>query len=380
MPPKRKSARQDDGPTGAKRPRHARGPGTSQPPRAPAVHAATTRVTRSQTLAAAAAAAAAPAAPTEAFALTQGSEKEEERQQGSGEDDQAREPENTANQPPPAPPPQQAASARPKAARKPPTPARALKKPPRQTEGGEDETLTETDKSSADNKKTKLPTDLDDPSSDDGEAVTTLAKAELILRGARKETYLAHLEVVSGELSSRLGYRLNFFLSTDSRVFEHVGDIHSWRIDKPKSNERIKPAFQKDYMEADFTPGINDLDIDGRVKENAVCMQAIYKLDGTLRKEFKGFEQRLWENKLMFVELVEIFDGFRQRGLAGRMLAMYHTLLRSPDLPEWYQFAGTIILVPSPPSVEDLAGWGRLDLDAVQEILVHMYRKSGDEV
>lgn len=315
-----------------------------------------------------------------AAALSQGREREEERQQGSGEDEQAREPENTAIQPPPAPPPQQAASVRPRAARKPPTPARVLKRPPRETEGGEDATLPETDKSSADNKTAKLPTDLADPSSDDDEAVTTLAKAELILRGALKETYLADLEVVSGELSSRLGYRLHFFLSTNGRVFEHVGDIHFWRIDKPKPNERIKPAFLKDYMEADFTPGINDLDIDGRVKENALCMQSIYKPDGTLRKGSKGFEQRLWENKLMFVELVEIFDGFRQRGLAGRMLAMYHTLLRSPDLPEWYQFAGTIVLVPSPPSVEDLAGWGKLDLDAVQEILVQMYRKSGYEV
>lgn len=240
--------------------------------------------------------------------------------------------------------------------------------------------LTGTDKSLVDNQTTKLSNDLDDPTLDDGEAVTTLAKAELILRGARKETYLADLEVVSGELSSRLGYRLNFFLATNGRVFEHVGDIHSWRIDKPKPNGRIKPASLKDYMEADFNPKMDDLDIDGRVKENALCMQAIYKPDGTLREEFAGFEQRLWENKLMFVELVEIFDGFRQRGLAGRMLAMYHTLLRSPDLPEWYQFAGTIVLVPSPPSVEDLAGWGKLDLDAVQEILVQMYRKSGYEV
>ena len=73
--------------------------------------------------------------------------------------------------------------------------------------------------------------------------------------------------------------------------------------------------------------------------------------------------------------MVYILPDFQRKGLLPHALAGYHESLS--QLPEWYAFGGTLLLVPAGPSGKRGTGWGAMEDEAIENKLIESYKKYG---
>ena len=175
-------------------------------------------------------------------------------------------------------------------------------------------------------------------------------------------------------LETRLGYRARLTLSgTDpaqpDNKSEVIGYIHSWRMNKPTA------AFPKGAKSACFREPLN-VSKDGDVSnEVALCVLALFSNAGNVKQKAQAHREELLNNSLMFIETVWILPQFQGGGLLQHVLEAYHEALAA--LPEWYAFAGTIVLIPARPTGEKGNSWDPRSNDDVERILIHAYRTRG---
>ena len=149
-------------------------------------------------------------------------------------------------------------------------------------------------------------------------------------------------------LRSRLGYRAQFSLTrpaADSeveRLTNVVGYIDAWRIAKRTAN----------LPEANHLAFIQELTRNGtkrpNIRETSICMAALYTEKGEVRQKLDdGIIAQLNDNPLIFIEMIYIRPAFQGRRLLRSALDCFYQALA--ELPEWFAFAGTIVLIPGRP-------------------------------
>ena len=77
----------------------------------------------------------------------------------------------------------------------------------------------------------------------------------------------------------------------------------------------------------------------------------------------------------MFIKMIYILDNYQHQGLLRPVLLSFHDLLAA--LPEWYAFAGTLLLVPARPDDKRGEAWGDRTEEYVEEVLKGAYQKHG---
>ncbi|KAK3679336.1 hypothetical protein LTR78_000897 [Recurvomyces mirabilis] len=176
--------------------------------------------------------------------------------------------------------------------------------------------------------------------------------------------------------SSRLAYHARLYVSYIDRDDvdeggEYAGYISSWRIDKPTAAKmNAKASWTDELLPPKASKG------KGGISETAKCLQALFDKDGSLSKNVEDAEvcKSLEDESLMFIGMIYFEPGFRGKGLLASAFDGYYTSLR--QLPEWFAFAGNIVLVPAKP-VEHQAAWGKTPDDEVEKILIGTYEKAG---
>ena len=175
--------------------------------------------------------------------------------------------------------------------------------------------------------------------------------------------------------SSRLGYRARFSLLTPGTGPVHIGYIHTWRINKPTiaMPARLTPA---DDAWRNELLRVNAGKAPLEIKETCLCLQALFNPDGGIREQVPSpIDRQLVENRMIFVEMIHIFEDYQKQGLLRHAFDDFHHLLAR--LPEWFAFYGTIVLVPERPEGPIGSSWnGRKDTE-VQEILRATYKRLG---
>ncbi|EMC92992.1 hypothetical protein BAUCODRAFT_27294 [Baudoinia panamericana UAMH 10762] len=180
--------------------------------------------------------------------------------------------------------------------------------------------------------------------------------------------------------TSRLGYRALLHLTyqpqdgdgESGEQTDQIGYIESWRIDKQTAARRAA----KNTWLAELLNTTPDRMPDNS-RETGYCLQALYFKKGTLKQKFRNgeFAQALTSNSLIFIGMIFIEPRFGRNRFVDVALASYHTLLT--QLPEWYAFEGTIVLVPGQPQGRRGEAWGELEEEQVQAILTRVYQRSG---
>ncbi|KAI7241883.1 hypothetical protein KC330_g267 [Hortaea werneckii] len=235
----------------------------------------------------------------------------------------------------------------------------------------------------------------------DQEARTSINQATQTDRETSPANHIAHYEVVNevpikekaGHLKTklrietdptsqhRLAYNATFSLvpspnplenQEDETEEQEVGYLLSWRIDKPTSKHPEAKTPWKDIL---------TLPIPRQPKsqrELAKCLQAIYDKKGTLRPDFHPHEAELTDNSLLYIEMVFLDETVRGTGAFRSAMQGFEAALAG--VPEWFAFAGTIILVPGMPIVHQDAWEGEKDDAKIEEVLIGKYSKRGYEV
>ncbi|KAI7088420.1 hypothetical protein KC356_g3334 [Hortaea werneckii] len=177
----------------------------------------------------------------------------------------------------------------------------------------------------------------------------------------------------------RLAYNATFFLVPSSDPSElqedeeqEVGYLLSWRIDKPPSTRPEGRKSWKDIMTIPIPRQPNPQ------RELAKCLQAIYDKKGTLRPEFHAHEAQLTENSLLYIEMVFLAEQVRGTGAFRIAIQGFEAALAA--LPEWFAFAGTIVLVPGMPIAHRDAWEGERDDTKIEDELIRKYSTRGYEV
>ncbi|KAK4570337.1 hypothetical protein LTR86_002417 [Recurvomyces mirabilis] len=176
--------------------------------------------------------------------------------------------------------------------------------------------------------------------------------------------------------SSRLAYHARFYVSYIDRddtieEGEYAGHINSWRIDKPTAAKmNAKASWTDELLPPKAGKGKSGL------SETAKCLQALFDKDGSVSKNVEDAEVRkgLEDESLIFIGMIYFEPNFRGKGLLAPAFNGYYTALR--QLPEWFAFAGNVVLVPAKP-VEHQAAWGKTADDEVEDILIGTYEKVG---
>ncbi|KAI7190928.1 hypothetical protein KC316_g6611 [Hortaea werneckii] len=153
---------------------------------------------------------------------------------------------------------------------------------------------------------------------------------------------------------------------------QEVGYLLSWRVDKPTSTHPEAKTPWKNIL---------TLPIPRQPKsqrELAKCLQAIYDKKGVLRPDFHAPEAELTENSLLYIEMVFLDETVRGTGAFRSAMQGFEAALAG--LPEWFAFAGTVILVPGMPIVHRDAWEGEKDDAEIEEVLIGKYSKRGYEV
>jgi len=236
------------------------------------------------------------------------------------------------------------------------------------------------------------------------------------------------------EFSARLGYTAKMYLTQeDAEAVDEDGDpapagehqigyIHAWRIDKPTARNGHEYKFRwveeflqrhpgpKDEHSEDEDPDTEDKVV-ATGSETAWCLQALYDESGDLiqkhtdlpvepeagpsgprkartrgqgpvetRTEVQIAEQnarivQLNDNSLLFIQMVYVFTAYRRQGLIGPCLNIFYQLLG--DLPEWFLFRGSVILVPGQPAGARGESYGKRSAANVENILRGVYGKHG---
>lgn len=176
-----------------------------------------------------------------------------------------------------------------------------------------------------------------------------------------------------------LGYRILLQLdrSSDGEPrWENAGYIDSWRIDKTTAAhpDGTKDAWHRELL----APSIDEAWPDMK-QEAAYCLKALYTKQGQPMKKIKNLDREalLASQSLLFIQMIYFHEAFQRQGLLRRALSSYHKLLG--QLPEWFAFAGVVVLVPSRPDGARGSGWGKLDDDAVVATLETIYTNTGYE-
>ncbi|KAI7337512.1 hypothetical protein KC315_g2274 [Hortaea werneckii] len=153
---------------------------------------------------------------------------------------------------------------------------------------------------------------------------------------------------------------------------QEVGYLLSWRVDKPTSTHPEAKTPWKDLL---------TLPIPRQPKsqrELAKCLQAIYDKKGVLRPDFHAYEAELTENSLLYIEMVFLDETVRGTGAFRSAMQGFEAALAG--LPEWFAFAGTVLLVPGMPIIHQDAWEGERDDAKIEEVLIGKYSKRGYEV
>ena len=174
---------------------------------------------------------------------------------------------------------------------------------------------------------------------------------------------------------SRVGYRARLTLHHDM-AFDipqgDAGDIYSWRISKPTA--ALPNANVQNFRREIMLPGIEN--VGPEIRETACCMRALYTQQGVAKARFRDADVRnQLTNSLIFIEMIYIRPDFARQGLLQHALRLYHDMLGT--LPEWYAFAGTVVLVPSRPEGMKGDAWGTRDDDEVEQALQRAYGRHG---
>ena len=172
----------------------------------------------------------------------------------------------------------------------------------------------------------------------------------------------------------RLAYNATFFLvpspdPAEAHEEDEVGYLLSWRVDKPTSTHPEAKKAWKDILALPIPRQPQSQ------RELAKCLQAIYDKKGTLRPEFHAYEAQLTENSLLYIEMV--FLGEQVRGTGAFRSAMQGFEAALAALPEWFAFAGTVILVPGMPIAHQDAWEGERDDAKIEDVLIGKYSKRG---
>lgn len=153
----------------------------------------------------------------------------------------------------------------------------------------------------------------------------------------------------------------------------HIGFIHSWRISKPT---RDLPLANDAWLDEILSDSKEEKD--GDMKETAFCLSALFRENGTTKPVVGKHTTQLNDQPLMFIEMIYINPGFLQAGLLTPVLECFYRALA--QLPEWFAFSGTLLLVPAKPDKELGESWGDMKDDEIQETLMRTYRNRGFEV
>ncbi|KAI7693853.1 hypothetical protein KC322_g10596, partial [Hortaea werneckii] len=174
----------------------------------------------------------------------------------------------------------------------------------------------------------------------------------------------------------RLGYNATFFVvpsSVPAEVQEEqeqeIGYLLSWRVDKPTSTHPEAKQSWKDIL---------TLPIPRQPKpqrELAKCLQAIYDKQGVLRREFLAHEAPLTANSLLYIEMVFLDETVRGTGAFKAAMQGFEAGLAA--LPEWFAFAGTVVLVPGMPIAHREAWEGERDDTKIEDRLIGKYSTRG---
>ncbi|KAI6816046.1 hypothetical protein KC340_g15939 [Hortaea werneckii] len=153
---------------------------------------------------------------------------------------------------------------------------------------------------------------------------------------------------------------------------QEVGYLLSWRVDKPTSTHPAPETPWKDLL---------TLPVPRQPKsqrELAKCLQAIYDKKGVLRPDFHAHAAELTENSLLYIEMVFLDETVRGTGAFRSAMQGFEAALAG--LPEWFAFAGTVILVPGMPIIHQDAWEGERDDAKIEDVLIGKYSKRGYEV
>lgn len=157
---------------------------------------------------------------------------------------------------------------------------------------------------------------------------------------------------------------------------EAVGYIHAWRIDKPTS--RNHATSRSTWIEKLLTPNLNQIDDAGH--ETALCLRALFTQKGQAKKVLGDRGSLLDDNSLLFIQMVHIYGAYQRKGLLRHILSAFYEALGR--LPEWFVFAGPIVLVPGAPAegTQRGAAWVGVDVEQAEQVLMNAYATHGGYV
>jgi hypothetical protein len=181
--------------------------------------------------------------------------------------------------------------------------------------------------------------------------------------------------------ASRLRYRATLYLQTGKQEDGdgvYAGYVNGWRIAK-KTNAKgsASDSWVKDLLQ----PLPNNLKKTSiSLKETALCLRALFDGDGDAQKDADMSEElrkQLHSESLLFIEMLELDHPYQGKGLLLAMMGSYTVTLGL--LPEWFAFAGTIVLVPAKPAAaHDI--WSGVADDKVEGKLISKYERVGFQV
>ena len=174
---------------------------------------------------------------------------------------------------------------------------------------------------------------------------------------------------------SRIGYYAKFRLTvpdadaTDELIDgKTIGHILAWRISKPTTSlPNVGNAWLDEILAAD--PVDDDMD------ETSLCMLALFDHDGTVKPIVGANINQLNQHPLMFIEMIYIHEDFQGNRLLQPTLDLFYSAIA--QLPEWFAFAGTLVLVPAKPGGYKGNVWKGWTWKNVENRLIQIYGRHG---
>lgn len=187
---------------------------------------------------------------------------------------------------------------------------------------------------------------------------------------------VASLKVFShpGDVS-RLGYYAKLRLTVsgsgatgaaiDGRT---VGFVLAWRISKPTlALPNTTNAWLQEIL--------NNVAMNPDMNETYLCVSALFDQNGIARPAVGTHTDQLTQNPLLFIEMIYTHEEFQQSGLLRPTLDCFNSALA--ELPEWFAFTGTLVLIPARPDPPRAESWGKVSDRTVENRLVEIYGRRG---
>ena len=173
------------------------------------------------------------------------------------------------------------------------------------------------------------------------------------------------------DFRSRLGYLVRLRLARtdgDEQLDDVIGYILAWRVSKPTpSLPNVNPHWHEEIL--------SEGEKHETMEETSWCLQALLNPDGTPRPALKANTGQVVDNPLMFIQMIYIRSLFQRKGLLAPALNCFYTAIG--QLPQWFAFAGSLVLVPSAPSDYKGGVWKGIGDAIVETSLIGVYRKQG---